>query len=177
MADQSAFWASPLVEPKRKFKFLCLIGDIPPFVVKSVVKPKQTISKIEIPWLNHTFKYTGRNSWDDITIEFTDSEQVNTLQMLQNKLRQSGYFFPTSPSQLNTISKRGAVNALGDVKIQQLTYEDKMLEEWTLVNAWIASIDPGQNDYGTDEPVTVSVTIVFDWAQVETFNPPRQASL
>lgn len=177
MADPTAFWASPLVEPKRKFKFLCFVGDIPPFVCKSVQKPKQTISKIEIPWLNHTFKYTGRNQWEDITIEFVDSEQVNTLQMLQNKLKQSGYFFPTTPNQLNTISKRGAVQALGDIKIQQLTYDKYILEEWTLVNAWISSIDPGSNDYSTDEPVTVSVTIVFDWAQVETFDPPKEATL
>jgi len=177
MADSSAFWASPLVEPKRKFKFLCFIGDIPPFVVKSVQKPKQAISKIEIPWLNHTFKYTGRNSWDDITVEFVDNEQVNTLKLLQDKLKQSGYFFPTSPSQLNTISKRGAVTALGDIRIQQLTYGDGILEEWTLINGWISSIDPGSNDYGSDEAVTVSVTIVFDWAQVETFDPPRTASI
>jgi hypothetical protein len=173
----NAFWASHLVEPKRKFKFLCFVGDIPPFVVKSVQRPKQSISKIEISWLNHTFKYTGRNTWDDITIEFIDSEAVNTLKMLQDKLRQSGYFFPTSPSQLNTISKRGAVTALGDIRIQQLTYEDKVMEEWKLVNGWISSIDPGNSDYGTDEPVNVSVTIVFDWAEIETFDPPKQASI
>lgn len=177
MADSAAFWASPLVEPKRKFKFLCFLGDIPPFVVKSVQKPKQAISKIDIPWLNHTFKFTGRNTWDDITIEFIDNEQVNTLKMLQDKLKQAGYLFPTSPSQLTTISKRAAVQALGDVRIQQLTYEDKILEEWSLVNAWISSIDPGGSDYGTDEAVTISCTIVFDWAQVETFDPPKQASL
>lgn len=174
MAD-NAFWASHLVEPKRKFKFLCFIGSLPPFVVKSVQKPKQSISKIDINWLNHTFKYTGRNTWDDITIEFIDSEAVNTLKTLQGLMKQAGYEFPTEPGQLTTISKRGAVEALGDIRIQQLTYSNLILEEWTLINAWISSVDPGQSDYGTDDPVTISATIVFDWAQVETFDPPKPA--
>lgn len=170
MADNNAaFWASHLVEPKRKFKFLCNVGDIPEFVVKSVTKPKQTISKIEIPWLNHTFKYTGRNQWDDITIEFIDSEAVNTLQKLQQKLEQAGYKLPKSPDELTTISKRGAVNALGDVTIKQMTYDGQIMEEWRLINAWISSIDPGQNDYGTDEAVTISVTFVFDFAEIITY--------
>lgn len=173
MADvNGAFWNSHLVEPKRKFKFYLLIPGIPAFLVKSISRPKQTISQIEIPWLNHTFKYTGRNKWDDITIEFIDSEQANTLKILLDKIEQSGYMLPKTPEALNTISKRGAVEALQSIYIQQLTYDGRKMEEWKLQNAWISSVDPGQGDYGTDEAFTVSATIVFDWAELTVFDPP-----
>lgn len=174
MPDQTqgnnAFWASPINEPKRSYKYKVkwASGDIPWFFVSSIDLPKVEVSQAETHALNHTFKWTGRPTWQDISLEITDSEALNAMKVVMDKFTRSGYVFPTRPTQLTTMSKKAFVDEFGDLQIQELTWEGKLLGTWKLQNAWIKSIDPGKKAYESDEVQKISMSVVYDWAEYST---------
>jgi len=81
-------------------------------------------------------------------------------------LDQAGYKLPTSPAEFTTISKAKAVDALGQVTIQQLGAEGDIIEEWVLVNAWVKDVKFGELDYTSDEMVDVEIELRYDFAHL-----------
>ena len=85
----------------------------------------------------------------------------------------AGYKLPTTPDSdnLTSMSKQKAAGALGSVKITQVDSDGKMIEEWTLWNAFAQEIDFGGTlAYGNDELTEVKLKIRYDWAQLSTAN-------
>ena len=71
----ATFWSTKGSDPKRKFRFqleIPAVGGvndaIPVWTVKTVTKPKANIATVEHSFLQHTFKYPGRVTWDNITV-------------------------------------------------------------------------------------------------------------
>jgi hypothetical protein len=181
----STFWSSSDLEPKRQFKFLFLIPGndegtvIETYLIKSVNKPAVTIQTgATVNYIQHTFKYPGRLTWNDISVTLIDTIRVDdTSSRLANIIRQSGYVIPDDEANSRfSFTKRGAVNALNKPKIQQLDAGDpvnnvppKVIEEWTLWNAWVNSVNFGGNlDYSGDQIVNVTLGITYDWAEYTT---------
>jgi len=168
MADiNSAFWASHLVEPKRSYKYKVDWGDgrTPWYLFSAVDLPKYTLGETPVHALNHTFKYPGRITWDDITMEITDSESIDAAGVLIEKLLQAGYAYPTSPNVYRTISKQGCIAAMGILRITEMTWDERIIGQWTLKNAWIKSFDSGKRSYDSDDAVKISLTVTYDWAE------------
>ena len=172
MAAPNAFWASPVNEPKRSYKYLVQWGngDIPWYIVSSIDLPKIELGQAETHALNHTFKWTGRPTWQDVNMEITDQEYLNAMKIIMDKFRQSGYAYPDRPTQYRTISKQGAIAAFGQLIIQEITWDEKIIGEWKFLNAWIKSIDPGKKAYESDDPQKLAMTVVYDWAEYTTEN-------
>lgn len=181
----STFWSSTELEPKRQFKFLFIIpgidesGTIDTYLVKSVNKPQIQIgNSTVVNYIQHTFKYPGRLTWTDINVTLLDTIRLDdTSSRLSNIIRQSGYVIPDSDRNARfSFTKQGATNALNKPKIQQIDAGDpvkniapKVVEEWTLWNAWVKSINFGQNlDYSNDQIVNVTLGITYDWAEYTT---------
>jgi hypothetical protein len=168
------FWASKNTDPKRQFRFYVQLKDgnmIPVWTIKTVTKPKMTVSSTEHSFLNYTFKYPGRVTWDNITITLVDPVDTNVASQVYNILSQSGWKNPTANPQTSsgkgtTIGKLNAVDALKTVVIAQTDENGNVKDRWTLENAWIASADFGGTlDYTSDDFVEVTVEIAFDWAE------------
>ncbi len=77
-------------------------------------------------------------------------------------LEQSGYRTPISANVKQTISKKKATEAFGQIYIKQIDSEGVEQERWTLNNAWIKSANFGQLSYDTDEMLNVEVTLSYD---------------
>lgn len=168
MADApSAFWASHLVEPKRSYKYLVNWGDgsLPWYLIASVDLPKYELGESQAHALNHTFKYPGRITWQDTQMEIADSEAIDAVNVLMQKLLQAGYAYPTGPNQYKTISKQGAMEALGILRITEITWDEKIIGQWTFQNAWIKTFDAGKRAYESDDNVKIALTITYDWAE------------
>lgn len=172
MASPNAFWASPVNEPKRSYKYLVSWGnqDIPWYIVSSIDLPKVELGQVETHALNHTFKWTGRPTWQDINMEITDQEYLNAMKIIMEKFKQAGYNYPDRPTQYRTISKQGAMSAFGELVIKEITWDEHIIGEWKLINAWIKSIDPGKKAYESDDPQKLAMTVVYDWAEYTTIN-------
>jgi len=90
-------------------------------------------------------------------------------------LRASGYTPPNSPNDLQTMTKQKAVSALGSVVIEQIDGDGKMLERWTLWNAFITGVTYGDLSYDSEELTEITLTIRYDWAVLETANRSEAA--
>ena len=139
------FWTDARLEPKRGYRFLVTIGEMPSaatYYVKSVSKPGIKISAKEHMYLGHKFHYPGLVSWEPnpISIKLIDPVSPDASQHLSAIIQASGYVIPSNPGQVTTISKAGAVNALGTVVIKQISESHgvqglaggEAVETWTL---------------------------------------------
>jgi len=164
------FWTTP-TDPKRKYNFTVDIqdagGKIEKYFAKSVTKPSFTVNAAEHNYLNHTFYYPGRVTWNDINITFVDPGGGDSASAgLALVLKAMGYNPPANANDDKTISKSKSVNALGgSVKITQLDDEGEMLDEWSLYNPWVMEVNFGELDYTSDDLVEVTCTIKYDFAK------------
>ena len=180
-----SFWNQASVEPKRQFRWLLYIAGMPQFIVKNVKKPSFSVAVTPHDFINYKFKYPGRVEWQDVTITIVDPVQPDSTASLVKILENAGYVYPddytTQSTEPKTISKSQMVNSLGG-QIQLVQFgantgaqEENVLEQWSINNPIITSVDFGNLDYSSDDLVNISMTIAYDWAYLEKPDrvPPR----
>ena len=179
-----AFWSEVgVTEPKRKYRWLAYIGGMDPWLCKKVTKPEFEVTETPHQYLNHEFYYPGRVKWSTVTVTLVDPQEPDMAQTFWNALIGSGYHPPGDPGDTTTISKHGAVSAIGSqVKIVMLGHSDtdtgaggglaqgagadKVIEEWQLYNPWIRKVTFGELDYSSDDMIEVTVEIRYDFAKL-----------
>ena len=179
------FWGaqgSEVADPKRSFRWLISFGNnvtgdgtvgLQSWYAKTSQKPNVQIGETPHSFLNHTFYYPGRASWQDLQVTLVDPARENDASIaLMDILQRSGYHMPIDiTSASKTITKSDAVSALGgQVYLDQLGKDDapqNRLERWTLINPWIKSVDFGQLSYDTEDMVNITLTLKYDYATLE----------
>jgi len=183
------FWTQGKLEPKRQYRWQVNIGgfgddaDNPiRYVAKKVNKPEMTVEEAAHKYLNHTYYYPGRVTWNEISMTLIDPIDVNSSQRLGKLLYDAGYLVPNNSNEVTTISKAAANTALGAVTIMQFrggptvtppladagpttnARGNGLIETWTLNNPFIRKVNFGSLDYGSEELVDIELTIRYDWA-------------
>ena len=175
--------------PKRNFRFhvqFTQMGELTGYkdsilyYAKTANKPSFSLGETTHSYLNHTFKFPGRVTWNDVTITMVDpgpktsdaAATTNGLAFgLATLLKESGYSIPAGVStgavDFTTISKTKAVSGIGDVIVTQLDHDGNPLEQWTLYNAFLSEIKFGDLDYSNDDLTEYSITLKYDWAEYE----------
>jgi len=128
-------------QPKRAFRFLVSFTELSnmTFMVKTCDKPSYTIKAGEHQILNHVFKFPGKVTWEDVSVEFVDAVDPNVGSKFYNALLNAGYI----------------IAAVDDTRI---------VEEWTLKNAWLNNVAFGKLTYATEDLVSITAKITFDYA-------------
>ncbi len=172
----SLFWNDVRTEPKRRFRFELKFTNkvegvavpIPVWTIKTASKPKANVSVIEHQYIDHTFKYPGRVTWDPITVTLVDPVDPDLSYAFLDVLGASGYKFPTTANNSKlSLSKKGFYDAIGIVMIDQIDEDGNIIERWELQNPFITSVDFGGSlDYLSDDMNEVTVEIVYDWAKL-----------
>jgi hypothetical protein len=162
------FWSNVNADPKRQYRFTLNMGNIPVWTVKTAMKPKSNVSVVEHSFINHTFKYPGRVTWDNITVTLVDPVDPDLAMSMLDALRNSGYQYPTDSNVRGSISKAQSVrDGLGSVTLRQIDGDGNVIEQWYLKNPWIVSIDYGGTlDYTSDAMNEITVEIAYDWAEL-----------
>lgn len=172
MASSAGFWSASQVSPKRNFRFLVRIGSMPDgatWYAKSVTKPEVTIGTSEHQFLNHTFYYPGNVKWNPVTVELVDPVSPDAAANLSRILLDSGYQPPGAPTDVTSVSKKEAVDAVQSVVIEQIDSEGEAIETWTLTNAFVTKVNyGGKLEYGQEGLTTMSVEFRYDWASITT---------
>jgi len=178
----AGFWTDINIEPKRAYRWLAYIGGMDPFLCKKFTKPKVTISETSHKFLNHTFWYPGRAEWDTVSFTLADPVNPDAAAIMFGKLMMSGYKYPDNFSNsVSTISKAKSTAGLGEVRVVQLGSQASSadnanpIEQWTLVNAWIKDIGFGELDYESEDMVNIEVTLRYDYAVLDPFDPETAA--
>jgi len=178
------FWSTnfgedtTLKDPKRKFRFYvefqgiaAPVGGATLWYAKTAAKPSFAIEKTEHAYLNHTFKYPGKVTWDDLDVTLVDPVDPDVAATLSDIVVKSGYSPPTDATtdSMGTMSKAKAAGALGTVIITQIDSNGAELEKWTLWNSFITAVKYGDLAYGDDELTELTVSLAYDWARIQTF--------
>ena len=171
-----SFWSDPRLDPKRQYRFVVYVANFDPFIAKTVKKPSFAVGVSKHQYLNHEFKYPTTVKWNDVTMTFADPANPDVTHSFVNILRNAGYSYPTDPNNKATVSRDKSVQALGNVVIQQIDAEGNPIEIWTLHNAFISTVEFGQLSYASEDMVEISVTMVYDWADISTTGQPYIAA-
>ena len=165
MADNfgSKFWANITSEPKRKYRFILELAGIDSWVITKVDRPSFNITETEHTFYNHKFYYPGKVEWQTVSFSLVDPISPDATAYLVGILGACGYQVP-SPFQYQSISKEAAVNVLGEVKIKAKNAEGANVEVWTLKNAWVKNADMSDFDYTSDDMLTMSIELRYDYA-------------
>lgn len=162
------FWNDAKIQPKRSYRFLMsVIGpntSVKNFLIKKVTKPSFSISESEHKFLNHTFYYPGKLTWNEVSFTIVDvvDQTDNASAAVMEILEASGYKTPVTEGVTSTISKEGSVNGLGSIIIRQIDADGKNVEAWKLHNPWIKEVKFGDLDYTSEEMLNVDITVKYD---------------
>ena len=180
-----AFWGESLSataqDPKRKFRFRVMFGGPAGSTAnkiiwwaKSVDKPKMQIEPTEHKFMGHTFKFPGSVKWDDISLVLVDPVSEDAAKQTLEIISNSGYVFPEAgyasgdEGSFKTMNKSKSVAALGEFMIEQLDAEGKVVEQWTLHNAFFTSVQFSELSYDSEELSDITLTVMYDWAKLQT---------
>ena len=177
-----------LSDPKRNFRFYINIQGITTEVggamlwyAKQVNKPTFTMAEASHEYLNHTYYYPGKVTWNPVEITMVDpGGDPEVVATLAGILQGAGYNLPDTPDsgKLTSMSKQSAVGALGTVTITQIDASGSPLEEWTLWNAFAQEVDFGGTlAYGNDELTEIKLKLRYDWARLHTFGNVGSAEI
>ena len=180
-----AFWNDKIVEPKRQFRWLLSVDGIPYYTIKKVNRPSYEVAEAEHKFINHTFYFPGRVTYNTISFDIVDTASPDAAETLKQMLFAGGYALPKDELvSTQTITKHGGVTALGRVTIELLggggvagsgagggivspeNDEGAILENWTLWNAWIKKIEFSELDYEGDDLSTITVELRYDYAEL-----------
>lgn len=164
-----AFWSDAQGgEPKRAYRWILDVDGIQAYTIKKVSKPSFTITESEHQFINHTYYYPGRVTWNTISFTLVDPINPDVSAALIKKIVDSGYKPAGKETDTKTMNKKDSTKALGEIKIEQLDSDGSPIETWTLKNAWIKDVKFGELDYSTDDMVEIDVEIRYDYATCDT---------
>lgn len=167
------------------------------FLAQTCDRPGVKLGMSEHKYFNKSFYHPGRVSWEPnpLTVKLVDiqklgnANQTDTNRSLLATFLKSGLSgLLNADGSVVTVGKQAAVNALGNVNIrvlnsaltalpqgadQGVTYPDTVqaegiAEEWQLKNAYLESVKPDALDYGSEDILTVTIALRYDWAEFKT---------
>ena len=166
-SDQSSS-VQGLLMPKLKYRFRVMFenfGISKPTTeltkqVVSIARPNLTFEEIALPIYNSTLKLAGRHSWADIACSVRDDASGAVSKLIGEQLQKQMDF-------LEMASAASGIDYKFLTKVEVLdggngAAEPVVLETWELYGCYLKGADYGELNYGTNEGVTINMTIAYD---------------
>ena len=157
-----------LLMPKLKYRFRVMFenfGISKPTTeltkqVVSVARPNLTFEEITLPIYNSTLKLAGRHTWADVACSVRDDASGSVSKLIGEQLQKQMDF-------LEMASAASGIDYKFLTKIEILdggngAATPVVLETWELYGCYLKGADYGELNYGTNEGVTVNMTIAYD---------------
>ena len=177
------FWTDNQVEPKRQFRFLLSLSPaknsdvLHSYYVRSAKLPQFQMDGVtEVKYVQHTFKYPGRITWQPIDVTIIDPGSPDAAAVMMNIIRGSGYLSPSTPKAAEqSISKAKSNSAMGGIFLRQINANGDPISEWKLKNPFLTNVDFGTQGYDSDDLVEYTLTIDYDYATYKTIGSTKVA--
>ena len=166
-SDQSAS-TQGLLMPKLRYRFRVMFdnfGVSTPTTeltkqVISFARPNLTFEEIAVPVYNSTLKLAGRHAWADSVCEIRDDASNSVSKLIGEQLQK----------QVDFLEMSSAASGIDYKFVTRFEILDGgnganlpvVLEAWELYGCYLKAADYGAMNYGTNEAVTVSMTIAYD---------------
>lgn len=146
-------------EPKLTNRFIMEINGIDSYLVKTASRPTFTSEVVELDHINVKRKIKGKSTWDDLTISLYDPIVPSGAQQVMEWIRQSH----------ESLTGRDGYAAFykKDVNFKMLGPVGDVVELWTLKGAFISSANFGDMDWAGNDPMSIEVTLSYDYAILE----------
>jgi len=168
LASDASASAQGMLMPKLKYRFRVMFenfGLSKPTTeltkqVVSVARPNLTFEEITLPIYNSTLKLAGRHSWADVACSVRDDASGSVSKLIGEQLQKQMDF-------LEQASAASGIDYKFLTKIEILdggngAATPVVLETWELYGCYLKGADYGELNYGTNEGVTVNMTIAYD---------------
>ena len=147
-------------EPKLLNRFIMTVDGIESYIIKTASRPTFTSEVVELDHINVKRKIKGKSTWDDITITLYDPIVPSGAQQVMEWIRQSHESLTGRDGYSAFYKKQLTFQLLGPV--------GDIVEEWSLVGAFISQANFGELDWSnTTDPVSIELTISYDYAILE----------
>lgn len=143
-------------EPKMANRFIMYIGDVPSYLIKAAARPTITNGEVVLDHINIDRKVKGKSRWNDVSITLYDPIVPSGAQAVMEWIRLHHESL-TGRDGYSTQYKK-------DITFHSLSPTGEKIEEWTLKGAFVLDSNFGQMDWGTEEAVTIELTLKYDYA-------------
>ena len=169
VASDNAGGNQGLLMPKLQFRFrvnflnfgVDAAGGLS--LTKQVIdcaRPNLSFTEIALPVYNSTIKLAGKHAWADINVNVRDDASGSVSKAVGQQLQKQLDFVEQASAatgqdykfQTNIEILDGGNGALAPT----------VLETWELYGCYLKQADYGEMSYGTNDPVTIAMTIQFD---------------
>ena len=173
-----------LLMPKLKYRFRVTFlgfgtggGSQTQELTKQVVsftRPNVTFENIDLPIYNSTIRLAGKHNWQDITCEIRDDAGGNIATLVAEQLQKQLDFMEQSSAAAGIDYKFMTTFEVLDGGNGANT--PVPLETWQIYGCYLQGVNYNDANYGTNEPMTVSMTIRFDNAYQATTSKTNAAT-
>ena len=146
-------------EPKYTNRFIMYIDGIPSYLIKAAARPSMTNGEIVLDHINVDRKVKGKTRWQDVSITLYDPIVPSGAQAVIDWIRLHHESL-TGRDGYSTQYKK-------NITFHSLSPTGEKIEEWTLKGAFILDSNFGQMDWGTEDAVTIELTLKYDYAVLE----------
>ena len=143
-------------EPKLQNRFLMNIDGIDAYLIKKINRPSITFQEITLDHINVKRKIKGKANWENITCDLYDPVTPSGAQAVMEWVRLS-HESVTGRDGYSDFYKK-------DIRIKTLGPVGDIVEEWILKGAYCQTANFGPMDWSSSEPVSITMTIVMDYA-------------
>jgi hypothetical protein len=157
-----------LLMPKLKYRFRAIFenfGVSTPRteLTKQVIdfaRPSVTFEEITVPIYNSNLYLAGKYSWETITCNLRDDASGQVARLVGEQLQKQLDF-------MEMASAASGIDYKFTTKFEVLdggngVAQPNVLETWELYGCYLTSVNYNDANYGTSEPMTISMTIRFD---------------
>ena len=144
-------------EPKYQHRFIMSMTDgIPSHLIKASAKPTIENGEITLDHINVKRKIKGKSVWNSISITIYDAIVPSAAQAVMQWIRLH-HESATGRDGYSSQYKK-------DITLQQLSGLGEVIEEWTLHNCYLQSVNFGSLDWSAEDVVTIEATLNYDYA-------------
>jgi hypothetical protein len=157
-----------LLMPKLKYRFRVVfenfgISTPRTELTKQVIdfrRPSLSFEDILIPIYNSTLKLAGKPSWAEVTCNLRDDAKGSVSGLVGEQVQKQMDF-------LEMASAAAGIDYKFTTKFEILdggngALAPQVLETWELYGCYLKQVDYGDVNYGSNEPVTIALTMQFD---------------
>lgn len=141
-------------EPKRKHRWIFGIEGIDAFIIKTASRPTFTMTDKKIPWINTQRYISGKLEFGTIGVTLHDPIAPSGAQQVMEWIR-THHESVSGRSGYADFYKR-------DCQLKMLDGIGTVVELWDIKGAFITAANFNGVDYGSDDPIDITLTLRFD---------------
>jgi hypothetical protein len=165
-----------LLMPKLKFRFRGTfenfgVSNPKTELTKQIVnfaRPQVTFDPIEIPIYNSKIYIAGRPTWAATAVTLRDDAGGNVSRLVGEQLQKQFDFMEQASAASGSDYK--FITTLELLDGANGTTEPTVLETWQLYGCFLTDVNYGDVDYGSNDPVMITMSIRYDNA-LQTTTP------